>query len=102
MTAHNHVEPVIRIAIDCMGGDTGISVTVPAAFDFAARFPDTELLLVGLPDELSSAVSAARKKFPTVSNDRYRIVPASEVVPRVLKRIISMPAICGRRLAAFL
>ncbi len=80
MTAHNHVEPVIRIAIDCMGGDTGIAVTVPAAFDFAARFPDTELLLVGLPDELSSAVSAACKKFPTVSADRYRIVPASEVV----------------------
>ncbi len=80
MTAHNHVEPVIRIAIDCMGGDRGISVTVPAAFEFAARFSDTELLLVGLPDELSSAVSAARKKFPSVSPERYRIIAASEVV----------------------
>ncbi len=80
MTAHNHLEPVIRIAIDCMGGDTGLSVTVPAAFEFAARFPDTELLLVGLPDELSSAVSAAHKKFPSVTPGRYRIVAASEVV----------------------
>lgn len=63
-----------------MGGDTGIAVTVPAAFDFAARFPDTELLLVGLPDELKTAVLAAHKKFPSVSAERYRVVPASEVV----------------------
>jgi len=74
------VEPVIRIAIDCMGGDTGISVTVPAAFEFASRFPDTKLLLVGLPDELAVAVSAARKKFPSVSPEHFSIVAASEVV----------------------
>ena len=80
MTAHNHVETVIRIAIDCMGGDTGISVTVPAAFAFAVQFPDTELILVGLPDELSAAVSASHKKFPTVTPERYRILAASEVV----------------------
>lgn len=63
-----------------MGGDTGIAVTIPAAFDFATRFPDTELLLVGLPDELDSAILAARKKFPSLSPERYRILPASEVV----------------------
>jgi glycerol-3-phosphate acyltransferase PlsX len=80
VTAYNHVDSVIRIAIDCMGGDTGIAVTVPAAFEFATSFPDTELLLVGLPDELSTAVLAASKKFPSVSSNRYRIVPASEVV----------------------
>ena len=80
MTAHNHVDSVIRIAIDCMGGDTGIAVTVPAAFEFATSFPDTELLLVGLPDELNAAVLATSKKFPSVSAERYRIVPASEVV----------------------
>ena len=74
------MEPVIRIAIDCMGGDTGISVTVPAAFEFASRFPDTKLLLVGLPDELAVAVSAARKKFPSVSPEHFSIVAASEVV----------------------
>lgn len=63
-----------------MGGDAGVPVTVPAAFEFAQRFPDTHLLLVGLPDALAEAVTASRKKFPGVSADRYSIVPASEVV----------------------
>ena len=45
---------VIRIAIDCMGGDEGTPVTIPAAFDFAQRFDDTYLLLVGLPDEIAN------------------------------------------------
>jgi len=46
-----------------MGGDAGIPVTVPAAFAFAQRFPDTQLLLVGLPHELAVAVDAAKKKI---------------------------------------
>lgn len=71
---------VIRIAIDCMGGDTGIPVTVPAAFDFAQRFPDTTLLLVGLPDALAAAVASASKKFPGLAPGRISIVPATEVV----------------------
>ncbi len=72
--------PVIRIAVDCMGGDAGISVTVPAAFDFAQRFPDTHMLLVGLPDEVNQAVVSASGSFPGVSPDRYTIVAATEFV----------------------
>lgn len=63
-----------------MGGDEGIPVTVPAAFAFAQRFADTHLLLVGLPEELERAVSVAAKKYPSVSSERYTIIPASEVV----------------------
>lgn len=63
-----------------MGGDTGIPVTVPAAFDFAQRFPDTTLLLVGLPDALAASVASASKKFPGVAPGRISIVPATEVV----------------------
>ncbi|MBM3338161.1 MAG: phosphate acyltransferase, partial [Betaproteobacteria bacterium] len=37
----------IRISIDCMGGDHGPSVTVPAAFAFANSVPDAEMVLVG-------------------------------------------------------
>ena len=61
---------VIRIAVDCMGGDEGIPVTVPAALDFAQRFPDTHLLLVGLPDEVRRAVDTAVKARPGVTRGR--------------------------------
>jgi len=63
-----------------MGGDAGIPVTVPAAFAFAQRFPDTQLLLVGLPHELAQAVDAARKDFPNLAAARFPIIAASEVV----------------------
>jgi glycerol-3-phosphate acyltransferase PlsX len=63
-----------------MGGDEGIPVTVPAAFDFAQRFDDTFLLLVGLPDEIERAVAIAAKRYPSVGTDRYTILPATEVV----------------------
>ncbi len=63
-----------------MGGDTGIPVTVPSAFEFARRFPDTELLLVGLPDQLAAAVSRVSKQYSDVAPSRYRILPASDVV----------------------
>lgn len=71
---------VIRIAVDCMGGDEGLPVTVPASFEFANRFSDVQLLLFGQPEGLAVAVESARRQFPAVSLDRYRIVPASEVV----------------------
>ena len=63
-----------------MGGDEGIPVTVPAALDFAQRFPDTHLLLVGLPDDLRRAVDSAVKARPGLTPDRYTIVAATEVV----------------------
>jgi len=61
---------VIRLAVDCMGGDHGPSVTLPAAQAFLAAHPQAELLLVGLPEALASAAA-----WP-----RCRIVPAAEVV----------------------
>ena len=42
----------IKISIDCMGGDHGPSVTIPAAISFVESEPDAELILVGL-EELS-------------------------------------------------
>ena len=71
---------VIRIAIDCMGGDEGIPVTVPASFAFAQRFADTHLLLVGLPEEIEQAVAVCAKRYPDIAPDRYTILPATEVV----------------------
>ncbi|WP_066132525.1 phosphate acyltransferase PlsX [Bordetella ansorpii] len=67
---------MIRIAIDCMGGDAGLPVTIPAAVEFAQQFPDTRLLLVGLPD----AIEAALAQHRNAPRERLEIVPASEVV----------------------
>jgi glycerol-3-phosphate acyltransferase PlsX len=60
---------MITIAVDCMGGDHGAKVTLPACRQFLERHPDVELLLVGLADSLAG-----------FTHPRARIVPATEVV----------------------
>jgi len=62
-------EPV-RLAVDCMGGDHGPSVTLPACRAFLDSHPQAELILVGRPDAL-----AAARGWP-----RCAIAGASEVV----------------------
>jgi glycerol-3-phosphate acyltransferase PlsX len=63
---------LITVAVDCMGGDHGPHVTVPAALDFQARFTDVELILVGLQDAVQRELKGA--------GERIRVHPASEVV----------------------
>jgi glycerol-3-phosphate acyltransferase PlsX len=60
----------VRMAVDCMGGDHGPSVTLPACRGFLDRHPDAELLLVGTEAALRDA-----RGWP-----RTRVVVASEVV----------------------
>jgi glycerol-3-phosphate acyltransferase PlsX len=60
---------MITVAVDCMGGDHGPGITLPACQAFLAAHADAQLLLVGLPEAL--------KDF---SHPRARAVPASEVV----------------------
>ncbi|MGB3287751.1 MAG: phosphate acyltransferase PlsX [Burkholderiaceae bacterium] len=66
----------IRIAIDCMGGDVGLPVTVPAACQFAKQNPDTRFLLAGD----AAAIEAGLKAQDSLGRDWYEILPASEVV----------------------
>jgi len=61
---------IVRLAVDCMGGDHGPSVTLPACKAFLAAHPQAELLLVGRPEALAEAA-----QWP-----RCRVVAASEVV----------------------
>lgn len=60
---------MITIAVDCMGGDHGPQVTLPACRKFLEDHPDAELILVGLPQAMAGFAHA-----------RARIVEASEVV----------------------
>ena len=61
---------IVRLAVDCMGGDHGPAVTLPACKAFLAAHPEAELILVGRMEALSEAQGWARCK----------VVPASEVV----------------------
>ena len=60
---------MITIAVDCMGGDHGPQVTLPACVQFLERHPEAALVLVGLP--------AALVGF---SHPRAQVLAASEVV----------------------
>ena len=63
-----------RIAIDCMGGDHGPSVTVPAAIHFLAQHPAAHLVLVGQEEVLRPLLGISAE------SSRLRIVNATEVV----------------------
>jgi len=65
----------IRIAIDCMGGDFGVKVTVPAAIHFVKSHPDTHIILVGKLDQISSKL----KRYPH-DPERISIIDAEEVI----------------------
>ncbi|MBD3754625.1 MAG: phosphate acyltransferase PlsX [Gammaproteobacteria bacterium] len=47
----------INIAIDAMGGDHGISVTVPASLDALSKFTDIHIILVGKADLINVELS---------------------------------------------
>lgn len=65
----------IRIAIDCMGGDFGVKVTVPAAIHFVKSHPDTHILLVGKLDQISSKL----KRYPH-DPERISVIDAEEII----------------------
>ena len=66
----------VKLTIDCMGGDHGPSVTVPAAVNFVRSHPDAQLLLVGI----ESAIRAQLKKLKAQDLPALTVVPATEVV----------------------
>lgn len=66
----------ITVAIDCMGGDHGLHVTVPSAVRFLREHAETNIVLVGLPE----AIQAELRAIKTEPGPRLRIHAASEVV----------------------
>jgi glycerol-3-phosphate acyltransferase PlsX len=60
---------MITLSIDCMGGDHGPTVTLPACRQFLDSHPDAQLLLVGLPASLSA-----------FAHPRATLIHATEVV----------------------
>ncbi len=60
---------MITIAVDCMGGDHGPSVTLPACQRFLAAHEEVRLLLVGRPEALAG-----------LHHERATVVAAADVV----------------------
>ena len=50
----------VRLAVDCMGGDHGPSVTLPACRAFLASHPEAELVIVGRADAIAPAAGWPR------------------------------------------
>ncbi len=66
----------VTIAIDCMGGDHGPSVTVPATLSFLRTHRDASAVLVGREEAIRPLLGGAVAEF----GSRLRLHPASEVV----------------------
>lgn len=66
----------VTIAIDAMGGDHGTHVTIPAAVEYLRKYPNDNIVLVGLAD----AIAAELHTFGAATGPRLRIHAASEVV----------------------
>jgi len=66
----------VTVAIDCMGGDHGPVVTIPATRAFLRQHPGAKAVLVGLPEVIEAALDELGPEF----GDRLSSQAASEVV----------------------
>ena len=66
----------VTLAIDAMGGDHGITVTIPAAVEYLKQNPDDTVVLVGIPD----AIETELRTIGVQTGPHLRIHPATEVV----------------------
>jgi glycerol-3-phosphate acyltransferase PlsX len=66
----------VKVAVDCMGGDHGAHVTVPAALGILDRDPAVSFILVGRQELIQRELMA--RHF--TANPRLRVEHASEIV----------------------
>jgi glycerol-3-phosphate acyltransferase PlsX len=66
----------ITVAVDAMGGDHGVSVTIPATLAFLSHHSDVHALLVGKAEQIAPLLARAKPELRA----RISVVEASEVV----------------------
>lgn len=66
----------VTLAVDCMGGDHGPPVTVPATLHFLEANPEAKIILVGQQD----AIQARLKRRRNLQSERIIVRHAAEVV----------------------
>jgi phosphate acyltransferase len=75
----------VCVSVDCMGGDHGLSVTLPASAEFLTRHPKARLILVGqqpaVDTEVGRLVARANSQFAVLKDPaRVSVVHADQVV----------------------
>lgn len=66
----------VTIAVDAMGGDHGLAVTVPSSVRFLSSFPEAHIILVGQLMPLKEALAAVN----AADHPRISLHDASEVI----------------------
>jgi len=66
----------VTLAIDAMGGDHGVTVTIPAAVEYLKQNPDDTVVLVGIPD----AIETELRSIGVQTGSHLRIHPATQVI----------------------
>jgi phosphate acyltransferase len=66
----------VTVALDCMGGDHGLAVTIPAAVSFLDQHADANIVLVGNQAQVAKELEARAR----ADDPRIRVQHASEVV----------------------
>ena len=66
----------ITLAVDAMGGDHGINVTLPAVARFLHRHPKAKVLLVGQEAPIQQQLS----QYHLANHSRVEIIPAQDVI----------------------
>ena len=67
----------LSVAIDAMGGDHGLSVTIPAAISLLQREPELSLILVGAENSIKQELN---KQSDTFDSRRLSVQNATQVV----------------------
>lgn len=73
---HGRIRMTIHLAVDCMGGDHGPSVVVPAVLDFLRAERECSVILAGLEEVIQPHLASLE---PGLAG-RVRVLHASEVV----------------------
>ena len=66
----------VTISLDCMGGDFGVSIVIPAALDALAKYKHLSLILVGDETAINKELGDKAAKF----SSRIQIQHATQVV----------------------
>ena len=66
----------IVLAVDAMGGDHGVNITVPACLRFLSEVVDVNLILVGDRDSIYKQIAGELSRF----SDRIEVIHATQVV----------------------
>ena len=80
---------MVTLAVDCMGGDHGPSITLPACRQFLDSHPDAHLLLVGLPQALAGFVHPRAVIVPVTAANAVSLLPPSTTVAGALTALMT-------------